>query len=230
MGTDNKLNWGYERNNGPGTWADLDPEYKICGCGKKQSPIDLQNPVKENLQPIVKKYKPVPLVTGFVNHSLFVQTDDGGGAIIGGETYRLMQYHFHAPAEHLVNSMLYPVELHLVHQNSKGNLAVIGIFFEPGAAHENLATLLSKLPDKNGELTLYSGIAINPDGFFPDQYRYYQYEGSLTTPPCSEGVFWTVLEKPAVCSREQITQLKEYLGCNARPVQPLNERKLFISE
>jgi carbonic anhydrase len=148
---------------------------------------------------------------------------------VGGKRYELLQYHFHTPSEHMKEGFNYPMEMHIVHRDGDGNFAVIGVIFQEGEENEYLNNLLNVLPKKTAKQKIYSALSVNPAYFIPANTEFYKYSGSLTTPPCTEGVYWMVFKQPITASAEQIQQMNEVMGENARPVNPVNSRTILKS-
>lgn len=222
---DEETHWSYSGDDGPDRWAELSADNFMCSQGKNQSPIDLSGSVDADLPELVFDYAN-PVRTGEINngHTIQFTIHPGNFALIGGENYEVVQGHFHSPSEHTVNGKTYPMEIHLVHANQGGDLAVIGILFEEGKENPMLNRLDSFRPP-----------GMKPDSepfdtneLITSRTEYYAYNGSLTTPPCSEGVLWTVLKNPIVASREQIDRFHDTIGSDTnRPVQPKNARVIL---
>ncbi|HCK84536.1 MAG TPA: hypothetical protein DHW63_08475, partial [Hyphomonadaceae bacterium] len=198
-----------------------------CGAGAEQSPINLSSaaPVSEvpDLNP---RY--LPFEGAFLNngHTLqFTPENTTSLVTIGADAYNLAQFHFHAPAEHTLDGRAYPVELHFVHRNSTGRLAVVGVFIEEGAENAALAALLQHKPHAQGEA---SHLSLDPNALLPNDRTYFAYAGSLTTPPCTQGVRWNVLRTPIQGSPAQIAALREALGASSRHLQTLNQRTVLL--
>lgn len=215
--------WGYTGEAGPQAWASLKPEFAQCGLGKRQSPIDIRDGLKVDLEPIQFDYRP----TGFnvIDNGHTVQVNLGVGNSLGimGRRYDLVQFHFHRPSEERVNGRLYDMVAHLVHKDFNGRLAVVAVLLERGAAQPLIQTVWNNLPLEQGE-EVSASVAIDMTQLLPEDRRYYTYMGSLTTPPCSEGVLWMVLKKPVQVSDAQIALFSRLYPMNARPVQPVAGR------
>jgi carbonic anhydrase len=152
----------------------------------------------------------------------------GNRVVIDGGLYELRQFHFHAPSEHLVDGAPFAMELHLVHEDIQGNLAVIGILIEAGAHNETLGGIFETLPrDNTGEGAAGPEITINLADLFTSNEGMYRYEGSLTTPPCTEGVKWSILRRPIAMSPPQIDTFQALYRGNNRPVQNLYGRRVY---
>jgi len=219
--------WGYTGEGGPENWAKLDPKFAMCGQGRNQSPIDLANLIKADLKPLKFEYKGG--AADIVNNGHTVEVDYAAGSFltVDGRTFELRQFHFHSPSENLIKGRQFPLEGHLVHADKDGNLAVVAVMFDEGAANSLLTKLWQMMPAKVGEkIALPAGLSVAQ--MFPSNRDYYRYNGSLTTPPCSEGVWWLVLKRPATVSKEQVQQFSKVLGfANNRPVQPVNARPVL---
>lgn len=220
--------WGYETENGPDVWARLNPEYGLCCAGMHQSPIDIVNPTPEKLPPITFNYCPTSLNIHNTGNTIEVAYQEGSWIEIDGTKYDLLQFHFHAPSEHTVTGNLYDMEMHLVHKSEDGVLAVIGVLIKSGSVNTAFNTFWCHLPSLPGESLQINDVILNASDLLPTTQHTYRYEGSLTTPPCSEGVKWFVLTTPIEMSRSQISAFKAILYGNNRPVQPLNGRELLV--
>ncbi len=228
--TEHKTNahpqWTYEGETGPEHWGELDPSYETCGSGKSQSPIDLTNADAQDLQNIVFHYQPTRIHLVNNGHTIQVNYDPGSYIEVEGKRYDLLQFHFHAPSEHAVDGKLYPLEMHLVHKNEAGELAVVAVFFDVGAENETLNPIWNNMPAEKGEKEVES--EVNAIDLLPSVQTTYRYTGSLTTPPCTEGVSWFVMTTPIELSEGQITAFEKIYHGNNRPLQPLNGRKLTV--
>ena len=223
-----KTHWGYAAENGPNVWGQLSPEYGLCSVGIHQSPIDLVNPTPAELPPITFNYRPTPLNIHNTGHTIQVAYQDGSWIEVDGTKYHLLQFHFHAPSEHTVTGNPYEMEMHLVHKSADGTLAVIGAFIKSGSVNAAFDTFWHRMPPVSGESVQDNSVLLNAFDLLPSTKYTYRYEGSLTTPPCSEGVKWFVLTTPVEMSHSQIAAFKAILYGNNRPVQPLNERELLV--
>ncbi len=217
--------WGYGGGLGPDHWGSLDPGFAVCSNGREQSPIDLTGAEREALSEIGFEYAPSQISIGNNGHSIQVDYQAGSGIVLDGTRYGLVQFHFHHRSEHTVDGADFPLELHLVHADNDGALAVVGVFLEEGAANEALAPVWRHLPAKAGPTALVAG-TVDAAALLPERRTTWRYAGSLTTPPCSEGVSWLVLTEPVTASREQIEAFSAVFPVNNRPVQPLNGRRL----
>jgi carbonic anhydrase len=217
--------WSYEGEGGPAHWGEVSPDFESCSKGKSQSPIDIANPAKDGKEAVTFDYKQSKLNVVNNGHTVQVNYDKGSSIKINGVNYDLVQFHFHDPSEHTVNGKSYGMELHLVHKNAKNELAVIGVLIENGSENPAFKALWANLPAGAGEKKELAE-TINATDFLPTARSFYHYAGSLTTPPCSEGVSWFVIEKPIQMSEAQIARFKEIIKGNNRPVQPLNGRKV----
>lgn len=224
--------WSYFGEGGPQYWGELSKEFTTCKTGKNQSPINLkmqQAVGTTSLAGFDVYYRETALKMINNGHTLQVNIPLGSYIEIDGHRFELLQYHFHTPSEHQRDGFNYPMEMHLVHKDADGNLAVIGVLFQEGEENEALAKILPVLPQSKDKVDIHEWIKIHPAAFFPADKKFYKYSGSLTTPPCSEGVYWMVFKNPIQASVMQLKQLHDYLGSNARPVQPWVARSLLKS-
>lgn len=217
--------WGYGSEGAPAAWGALKPEYLMCGIGNRQSPIDIRGGFRVDLTPIEFDYRP----TGFnvIDNGHTVQANVGyGNAItVNGRRYDLVQFHFHRPSEERVNGRAFDMVIHMVHKDVEGHLAVVAVLLEQGGAHPVIQQVWNSLPlEKNQEMT--APAPTDPAALLPSDRRYYTYMGSLTTPPCTEGVLWLVLKQPVQVSPEQLGIFARLYPMNARPVQPLAGRMI----
>ena len=218
--------WSYEGEAGAGHWGELSADFKSCEFGVQQSPIDLADPVTAQLGGLDIAYHDMKLRIINNGHTIQVNADPGSLCVIGGTTYELLQFHFHHPSEHLLSGKAFDLECHLVHRSAAGDLAVIGVFIKPGAANPSLGPIWNAMPLQEG-LEKDAGLAINPASLLPAASGFFRYMGSLTTPPCSEGVTWSVLRSVVEASPDQIRQFATLFANNARPVQARNRRYLL---
>jgi carbonic anhydrase len=224
--------WTYVGTTGPGHWSEMDEKFHTCKLGQTQSPIDIRDPdvQKATLPPIEFDYKPSPLKIVDNGHTIQVNLAPGSAIAVGGKRYELLQFHFHKPSEERVNGKAYAMVAHLVHKGPDGALAVVGVLIERGARLPVTQAVFDNLPAKAGEEVTVPGVSIDPSALLPASKAYYTFAGSLTTPPCSEGVTWFVLKQPAQLSATQIAQFGRRYPMNARPVQPRNGRPIQASE
>ena len=220
-----ETHWAYSGNEGPEHWGDLSAEFGACTSGKNQSPIDLSGAIDANLPELVFDYTSPGLV-GEINNGHTIQENlrPGNFVTIRGQRYQALQFHFHSPSEHRVKGESFPMEVHIVHANEAGDLAVIGIMFQIGDRNSLLDQLDSFRPPNlppNTEPVDYNAI-------ISSRTEYFTYSGSLTTPPCSEGVLWIVLKGPITASEDQISQFFDTFGFSTnRPIQPQNARTVL---
>ena len=212
------IHWGYEGAGAPGNWAKLDPEYALCGNGKRQSPIDIRDGIQVDLEPIQFDYKPANFRVSDNGHAIQV-TLMGGSVSVLGQRYILKQFHFHKPSEEVINGKSYDMVAHLVHQSDQGKLAVVAVLFERGNENPVMQTVWNNLPLEKGDDVTPPSQTIDPMRLLPEQRGYFTYMGSLTTPPCTEGVLWMVLKQPVPVSAEQIAIFSRLYNNNARPIQ-----------
>jgi carbonic anhydrase len=221
--------WSYDGAEGPPHWAELSPDYALCSSGREQSPVNIVGSrllPAEWLMPLQLQLNPTKLQLVHNGHTIQVNYEKGSRFVFEKTGYELKQFHFHAPSEHQVRGAGADMEMHLVFSNPARQLAVIGVLMVAGAENPLLAKFWHALPDKEGVVN--REITINVAEALPAVRDYYHYDGSLTTPPCTEGVKWVVLKQPVSVSVDQINRFKALFPNSARPVQPLHER--FVKE
>jgi len=218
--------WSYDGATGPEHWGELSPAFKVCQLGLEQTPIDLTAGLKGSSDPLTLDYRALPVRIVNNGHTIQVNAEPGCSCTIGGATYDLQQFHFHHPSEHLLDGRSFEMEVHFVHKSTDGGLAVVGIFVQPGAYNTALQPILDQMPKSAGGEVAIPGV-FDPAGFFPFSQTFFRYRGSLTTPPCSEGLTWTVFRDPIEASPGQISQFAALFPNNARPVQPRHRRFLI---
>lgn len=215
--------WAYEGEGAPANWARLRPDYGICATGKRQSPIDIREGIRVDLEPIKFDYRPSLFRIVDNGHTVEVVLGEGNSLTIMGRSYRLRQFHFHRPAEERINGRGYDMDVHLVHQDEEGRLAVVAVLLEKGPEHPVIQTLWNHMPlETNEDVTPAEPIDLN--ALLPENRAYYTYMGSLTTPPCTENVLWMVMKQSVGASAEQIGIFSRLYRNNARPIQPANGR------
>lgn len=218
--------WTYEGEEGPAHWGNLSPDYTACSTGKSQSPIDISKATPQDVANLVFHYKPSKVNILNNGHTIQVNYDTGSYLELDGVRFDLVQFHFHAPSEHSINGKLAEAELHLVHKSADGKLAVVGILIEAGAENPAFKTTWDNLPTEKGPVQQLSA-EVNAAAMLPVVQETYRYEGSLTTPPCSEGVKWNVMVEPIEMSTAQLAAFTHIFEGNNRPVQPLDGRTLI---
>ncbi|XP_060174240.1 bifunctional monodehydroascorbate reductase and carbonic anhydrase nectarin-3-like [Lycium barbarum] len=238
---DDESEFSYDENakNGPANWGNIHPEWSTCNTGKLQSAIDLLNEkvqVVSNLGILQKYYKPSRATLLNRGHDMMLRWDDGGYLRINGTQYQLKQIHWHTPSEHTIDGKRFDMEAHLVHESNDGKIVVVGIVYEIGLLPDFFLSIIEKdlkaLVDRKG--TERDIGIISPNLMIIDGRKYYRYVGSLTTPPCTEGVVWTIDEKVKTVTKRQIKLLRDAVHdeyeTNARPVQPVNERSIKFNK
>lgn len=241
--------WSYLGNTGPSRWANLNSDFLLCAQGKEQSPINLPHQTQILSANLIFKYNSSPLsliLDGDTNlnigtkhylindgHSIQVNFSEKGVSellIFKGQPYRLVQFHFHSPSENLLQGSNYPLEVHLVHQGQDGKVLVVGVFIKAGEANPVLEKIIRYLPKQRKKQIAIAQEKVDPMNLLPASKSYYSFAGSLTTPPCTQGVQWIIMAQPISAGTGQIVSLRQAMGgVNARPVQPLYARKIFYS-
>ncbi len=221
------IHWSYGGSDNPERWGKISNDFALCEQGHGQSPINIQNAVSDRPLPIAFDYQPSPLEVVNNGHTIQVNYAQGSSITIGDEKFSLLQFHFHTPSEHFIKSDAFPLELHLVHRSESGQLAVVGVMLEQGKANPLIAKIWEQIPAV-GKVNKLGDRLINAQDLLPKNRSYYSYEGSLTTPPCSEGVKWNVMTDPITVSEEQIEKFTSIYQVDARPVQALYDRKVYL--
>lgn len=222
--------WSYEGATGPENWGTLSPDYALCGDGESQSPVNISSANVGSADYVLEiAYQETPITLTNNGHTIQVNYEPGSTITFDGTTYELLQFHFHQMSEHAMDDELAAMELHLVHQDDAGNLAVIGVLIQPGEANTVAENFWGQWNTEEGEADL-EDVTVNIADILPDTHSYYTYEGSLTTPPCSEGVRWIVMQNPIEFSQEQIDTYGEILAGTNRPVQAPNTRMIDAAE
>ncbi len=227
--TGHEVHWGYIGESGVENWGNLSPEFQLCKTGIQQSPIDLHLTVAAQLSPIEIDYQESPLRIVNNGHTIQVNYSQGSSIKLDGQTYNLVQFHFHDPSEHTIDQKPFDMELHLVHRSEAGGLAVIGVLMKQGQHNAALQPIWDAFPERNEPEQVVKTVKVNAEQFLPLERKVYRYFGSLTTPPCSQGVNWIVMQQPIEISQNQIQQFAKLISIDARPVQPLNNRFVLRS-
>jgi len=220
--------WSYSGREGPSHWAS---EFPTCGLGKTQSPIDIvpSKVATESLPALEFHYQQAELKIVDNGHTIMVNYPPGSSLVVGDHRYELVQFHFHKPSEETISGKHSAMVAHLVHKDARGNLAVVAIFLETGIPNHLIETLWRHMPHEKEHEVAVRGVMIDLNELLPKRRGYFTYEGSLTTPPCTEGVRWFVMKSPVRISREEVAAFGKVYPSNARPVQPLNGRKIAAS-
>ncbi len=220
-----ETDWSYGGEGGPVRWAEMNPEWAKCGNGNRQSPIDIRSGIKLDLEPVQFDYKPTGFSIIDTGHTIQVNLGAGNQITVSGRMYELVQFHFHRPSEEKINGRAYDMVAHLVHKDAAGKLAVVAVLIERGAARNLVQTVWNNLPLEKNELVSPPG-ALDMNHILPARREYFTYMGSMTTPPCSEGVLWMVMKEPVSVSQDQIDIFARLYQMNARPIQVTSERMI----
>lgn len=229
-----KTPWDYEGPKGAEHWGDLDPLYATCSAGKEQSPIDIRNAHKAELPAIRFEYRTSPLKYVLNNgHTIRVNYHDAPGSgnflSVGGKRYQLTQLHFHRPSEEYIHGKPYDMVIHLMHTASDGEIVGVAVLLKAGRSNATIQQLWEHMPRSEGQAEV-AGVELNPAGMLPHNTGYYMYMGSVTAPPCTEGIKWLVLKTPVEISAAQIRAFAELYPHDVRPLQPLNGRVVMESQ
>lgn len=221
-----QAHWGYSGENGPEHWAQVTPEFGAC-AGKNQSPVNLQGFIDAKLAPIPFNYKSEGREIVNTGHSVQINYTPGSTITVDGIAFELKQLHFHAPSENMIEGKSYPLEAHLVHASAKGELTVVALMFKEGASNPALEEAWKQLPAESGDKAVLN-TPFRAERLLPKKHEYFRFNGSLTTPPCTEGVRWIVMRQPLTASKQQIEAFKALMEHpNNRPVQPINAREIL---
>lgn len=244
-GNSEDVTWGYTGKIGPNYWSSLDKNNFICSMGKRQSPIDITTSktlFSKNLRKLFFNYVSSQLniqnnghtiefdesSPGVLHHKHTIQAylENTSSALLGGKDYNLLQFHFHSPSEHTVNGKSFSMEVHLVHQNDDGEIAVVALLVKTGKENTFLEKIFSVMPKTSGTI-FKNSTRLNPHDMLPDDRSYYHYVGSLTTPPCTQLVEWYVLKTPITVSSKQLESFNKVYEGNNRPTQDIGTRSLL---
>lgn len=223
------LQWSYQGETGPERWGRMQPEWAVCADGTRQSPIELTGGIAVDLEPVVFDYRPVRFLISDVGHTLEVHVGEGLGVHIRGQRYELVHFQFHRPAQERIGGRSHDMSVHLHHRDAEGRMAIVAIQLEAGDQPQPLIqTLWNSLPLDRGDHYMPM-VTIDPSALVPVSPAHYLYMGSLTTPPCTEGVIWVVMKDPISVSRGQMHIFERLYPHNSRPVQALNDRLVLES-
>jgi carbonic anhydrase len=220
--------WSYTGNEGPEHWGEIDAASKVCSVGTQQSPVDIGETIRAQLPPLKMGWRRNADTILNNGHTIQVNFADGGMLTAPGGSYKLVQFHFHRPSEHLINGKSYPMEVHFVHANAAGGLAVVGVLMETGKPNAVMNKVVSSMPQKEGP-AVRAIAGIDPNGLLPAKRNYYRYSGSLTTPPCSESVDWLLLTDSIQVADADVAAFAKLYPLNARPAQKTNRRFVLRS-
>ena len=213
--------WGYTGDVGPDRWAELSPENKLCAVGTRQSPIDIREGLAVDLEPIGFDYRAGSFSVLDNGHTIQVNVAPGSGMTVMGRRYELVQFHFHRPSEERINGKQFEMVAHLVHRDAQGRLAVVAVLIERSRddkPHPLIQTVWANLPLEKGD-PVAAQVSLDVGQLLPAERGYYTYMGSLTTPPCTEGVLWMVMRQPVGLSAQQMGVFAKLYPMNARPLQ-----------
>jgi carbonic anhydrase len=220
--------WSYEGAHGPDHWGAVDAASQVCSAGSQQSPLDIGTTVKANLPPL--SFAWARRADTIVNngHTIQLNVAEGSTLAVGKDSYKLLQFHFHRPSEHLIGGKSFPMEVHFVHQAASGALGVVGVMMKTGRANPVFNRIVTTMPAAPGP-AVTTDAKINPNGLLPVRRSYYSYAGSLTTPPCSEVVAWMLLTDPIAVAEADVAAFAKLYAMNARPAQKPNRRFVLRS-
>ena len=219
--------WAYSGNRGPEKWGSLNPEFAACNAGSQQSPINIDNTISAALKPL-KRLQKFPLTNiALKEHALVLDAGTGNMMVLDQKPYQLKYISVHVPSEHQIRQKSYAAELQMVHEDKTGHRVIIAVMLEEGPANPALDKLLGSLP-KEKEQSKRLLIRVTPNDLMPVKPAYYRYSGSLTAPPCTEGVQWVIMKEALKISRAQLSSLQQAIGeSNQRPVQDSQGRMIL---
>lgn len=220
------VHWGYSGAEGPDRWGELSETFEACSEGVNQSPVNIVDTIEADLGPISPSYTGSAIALINNGHTLQVEVGSGNFLDVAGEKFELLQLHLHSPSEHRIRGESFPLEAHFVHQNDRGELAVLAVLFTVGPSHPGLAKIGETAPLQIGRSEPFN-VSLGRLGLLLAKRDYYRYSGSLTTPPCTEGVMWLVLRATGTVARAQVQGFVRLIGEDARGVQPLNGRAVL---
>ena len=223
MANGHAAHWSYGGAGGPEQWGMMKPEFSACGSGARQSPIDIRSGVKVDLEPIQFDYRPSGFRVVDNGHTIQVNLGGGNSIEVQGRRYDLIQFHFHRPSEERIDGRQFDMVAHLVHKDPEGRLAVVAVMLDRGSMHPLVQTVWNNLPLEKGD-EVAAKTALDMGHLLPADRRYFTYMGSLTTPPCSEGVLWLVMQQPVPIATDQINVFSRLYPMNARPIQSASGR------
>lgn len=215
--------WSYDGDSGPANWSKINVDWAKCGNGSRQSPIDIRDGMKVELEQISFDYHPSSFNVVDNGHTVQVGVSGGNYITVQNRMFELQQFHFHRPSEERINGKAFEMVVHLVHRDAEGRLAVLALLLERGAPQATIQTVWNNLPLEKFE-TMQPTILLDPAEMLPARRDYYTYMGSMTSPPCSEGVLWLVMKQPVQASPAQMALFSRLYPLNARPIQPANGR------
>lgn len=222
--SDDKVHWTYSGHGGPNQWGALDESFGTCAAGKSQSPINISRVVDGELPALTMTYAVGGNEVLNNGHTIQVNYAEGNVLTVGERSFELKQFHFHAPSENMIQGRSFPMEAHFVHADKDGNLAVVAVMFKQGEENAELEKAWAQMPDDANHKEALTA-AVDANLLLPENRDYYRFSGSLTTPPCSEGVNWFVMKDSVTASQAQIDKFTQVMGHPTnRPVQPIHAR------
>lgn len=211
--------WSYEGETGPANWGKINPAWAKCGSGNRQSPIDIRDGMKVELEQITFDYHPSTFNVTDNGHTVQVMVGSGNFLTVQNRMYELIQFHFHRPSEERINGKGYEMVVHLVHKDGEGRIAMLALLLERGKPQPVIQTVWNNLPLEKLE-TLAPSVVLDPMDLLPVRRDYFTFMGSMTTPPCQEGVLWLVMKEPIQASPAQLALFSRLYPLNSRPIQP----------
>ena len=222
--------WSYSGPGAPEHWSELDPEFAACNIGKYESPIDISSSTTSDLPSLVFDYVANPASVVDNGHTVMVSYPTGSTITVGGKRYQLKQFHFHHPSEEAIHGKRSDMVAHFVHADEGGHLAVVAVLLKQGRTNPAFSRIEATVAVETNRPQAIAEPALDPMDLLPKDRGYYTFQGSLTTPPCTEGVVWYVLKTSVEISASQLAWFSKRYPGNARPLQPLNGRRILESK
>ena len=219
--------WGYEGGTGPQHWGEIEADHEMhlmCREGIHQSPVDIQNVPGVRLEKLHSSYSKTPLQIINNKHTILLKYHPGSFIDWGKEKFEIIQFHFHHPSEHQVEGKSFPMEIHLVHKTQDHEYVIIAVFVKIGKHNPKIQKIWDRIPAEVDKEYIYENELLTAQDFLPSHKEYFHYNGSLTTPPCTENVTWLILEEPIEISETQVKYFQKFIDHNARPIQKLHHR------
>jgi len=220
--TASSTTWGYIGADSPEHWGELSPEFHLCQLGQQQTPIDIAKATATESEKLTIDYHSNPTTISNNDRTILVNTESGSFIQFKSESFGLLQFHFHHPGEHQIEAHSFPLEIHFVHRSPSSKLAVVSVLAETGAFNPSLQSIWDTMPTQTGTVEMTNNLKIS--NLLPRDRAFYEYEGSLSTPPCTEQVLWLVMRQPITVSRQQVQQFAALFPNNARPLQAVGDR------
>lgn len=217
--------WGYIGSGAPHKWGELGAGFEVCKSGTEQSPVNIDRFMQEGVPALNMAYSAVPLVVANTGYTVQVNVAPGTGFRANDTNFNLLNFQFRTPSEHYVDGAPYPMEAQFFHKAADGAVSIVSVMFKVGAHNPLIEGIWQNVPQVGSSKDV-SGVEINPSDLMPEDKSFFIYQGSLTAPPCTEGVTWYVMQEPIELSAQQLKAFQAVFPINARPIQDLGERTI----